>query len=185
MNVSFDFPSDKGKEPLVSFTVSCGEKDLKQLEQAMLFKSGGAYIFTLIGAVLLVLILLQIVLTAIAAGQPMLAVSYVIFALLAALELYLNAQKVSRAVRRAPNGCGSFTYSFYRHHFTFKSDYEGISESYERIARGVEDTLEFMLFRDDGKTYLIPKKELSDEEKKLMRAVMENKLGGKFTVKSI
>ena len=42
-----------------------------------------------------------------------------------------------------------------------------------------------MLFRDDGKTYLIPKKELSDEEKKLMRAVMENKLGGKFTVKSI
>lgn len=185
MNVSFDFPEDKGKEPLVSFTVSCGEKDYKQLEQAMLFKSGGAYVFTLIGAFLAVLILLQIVLAAIAAGQPMLAVSYTVFALLIAAEMFLNVRKVGKAVRRAPNDSGSFTYAFYRHHFTFASDYEGISESYERIVRGVENTLEFMLFRDDGKTYLIPKSELSDEEKKLLKAVMENKLGGKFTVKAL
>ena len=47
MNVSFDFPDDKGKEPLVSFTVNCGEKDFKQLEQTMLFKSGGTkHLFT-------------------------------------------------------------------------------------------------------------------------------------------
>jgi len=121
MNVSFEFPDDKGKEPLVSFTVSCGEKDFKQLEQAMLFKSGGAYIFTIIGAILAALILLQIVFTAIAAGQPMLAVSYVIFALLIAFEMFLNARKVSRTVRKAPNGSGSFTYNFYRHHFTLAS----------------------------------------------------------------
>lgn len=185
MNVSFEFTGDKGKEPLVSFTVSCGEKDFKQLEQAMLFKSGGAYIFTMIGAVLAVLIVLQIVFMAIAAGQPLLAVSYVVFALLIALEMLLDAQKVSKAVRKAPNGSGSCTYSFYRHHFTFASEYEGISESYERIVRGVENTLEVMLFRDDGKTYLIPKQGLSDEEKKLLRAVMENKLGGKFTAKTL
>lgn len=184
-SVKFSFPSDKGKDPLVSFTVSCGGKDYKQLEQSMLFKSGGAYVFIALGTVLAVLILLQIIIAAVAAGQPFLAVSYTAFALLIALEMYLNVRKVKKAVRNAPNDSGSFTYAFYRHHFTFASDYEGICESYERIARGVEDTLEFMLFRDDGKTYLIPKKELSDEEKKLMRAVMENKLGGKFTVKSI
>ncbi len=185
MNVSFDFPDDKGKEPLVSFTVNCGEKDFKQLEQTMLFKSGGTYIFAVIGAILAVLIVLQIVLVAIAAGQPMLAVSYVVFALLIALEMFLNAQKVSRSVRKAPNGSGNCTYNFYRHHFTFSSEYEGVNESYERIVRGVENTLEVMLFRDDGKTYLIPKGELSDEQKKLLRAVMENKLGGKFNVKTI
>lgn len=185
MNVSFDFPDDKGKEPLVSFTVNCGEKDFKQLEQTMLFKSGGTYIFAVIGAILAVLIVLQIVLAAIAAGQPMLAVSYVVFALLIALEMFLNAQKVSRAVRKAPNDSGNCTYNFYRHHFTFSSEYEGVNESYERIVRGVENTLEVMLFRNDGKTYLIPKGELSDEQKKLLRAVMENKLGGKFTVKTI
>ena len=185
MNVSFEFPYDKGKEPLLSFSVSCGEKDFKALRQAMLFKSGGSYIFAVIGAVIIVMILIQIVLTAIAAGQPMLAVSYVIFALLVALEMFLNARKVSRAVSKAPNGCGSSRYTFYRHHFTFASEYEGISESYDRFARGVEDTLEFMLFRDDGKTYLIPKSELSEEQIKLLRAIMENKLGGKFTVKTI
>lgn len=103
MNVSFDFPDDKGKEPLVGFTVKCGEKDFKQLEQTMLFKSGGAYIFAVIGAILAVLIVLQIVLVAIAAGQPMLAVSYVVFALLIALEMFLNARKVSNSVRKAPN----------------------------------------------------------------------------------
>lgn len=183
--VEFSFPSDKGKEPLVSFTVSCGEKDFKQLEQAMLFKSGGAYVFIALGAVLAVLILIQIIIAAIAAGQPFLAVSYTVFALLIALEMYLNARKVKNAVRNAPNDSGSFTYALYRHHFTFTSDYEGISESYEAISRGVEDTLEFMLFRNDGKTYLIPKRELSDEASEMLRAVMQNKLGGKFTVKAI
>lgn len=184
-SVKFSFPSDKGKEPLVSFTVSCGEKDFKQLEQAMLFKSGGAYVFIALGAVLAVLILIQIIIAAIAAGQPFLAVSYTAFALLIALEMYLNVRKVKNAVRNAPNDSGSFTYAFYRHHFTFASDYEGISESYEAISRGVEDTLEFMLFRNDGKTYLIPKRELSDEASEMLRAVMQNKLGGKFTVKAI
>ncbi|MGN1136367.1 MAG: hypothetical protein ACI4SF_09125 [Oscillospiraceae bacterium] len=185
MNLSFEFPDDKEKEPLVSFTVSCGEKDFNQLEQSMLFKSGGAYIFTALGAVLAVLILIQIIIAAIAAGQPFLAVSYTAFALLIALEMYLNVRNVKKAVRNAPNDSGSFTYAFYRHHFTFASDYEGISESYEAISRGVEDTLEFMLFRNDGKTYLIPKQELSDEALAMLRAVMENKLGGKFTVKAI
>lgn len=185
MNVSFEFPDDKGKEPLVSFTVNCGEKDFKQLEQAIIFKSGGAYIFALLGAIIAVLIVLQIVIMALAAGQPMLAVSYVAFALLIAFEIFLNAQKVIRSVQKAPNGSESCKYDFYRHHFTFSSEYEGVCESYERIVRGVENTLEFMLFRDDGKTYLIPKSELSDEQKKLLRAVMENKLGRKFTVKTI
>lgn len=181
----FDFLSDKGKEPLVSFTIKCGELDYKQLEQAVLFRSMGAYIFTVLGCVISVFILIQILLMAIAAGDYFAAACYTAFALLIAFEMYLNAKKVKKAVRNAPNDSESFTYAFYKHHFTFWNDYEAIYEDYDNIERADENVLEFMLFGRNGRTYLIPKNELDEKQRAMLHAVMENKLGSKFTVKSL
>lgn len=182
---SFEFPTDKGKEPLVSFTVKCGELDYKQLEQAVLFRSTGAYVFTVLGCVISVFILIQILLMAIAAGEFFLVGCYTAFAMFIAFEMYLNVKKVKKSVRNAPNDSESFTYAFYKHHFTFLSDYEGIYEDYDSIERGVENVLEFMLFGKNGKTYLIPKNELDEKQNAMLHAVMENKLGSKFTVKTL
>ncbi len=181
----FEFPSDKGKEPLVSFTVKCGELDYKQLEQAVLFRSTGAYIFTVLGCVISVFILIQILLMAIAARDYLAAACYTVFALLIAFVMYINAKKVKKAVHNAPNDSESFTYAFYKHHFTFQNDYEGVYEDYDSIERADESVLEFMLFGRNGRTYLIPKNELDEKQRAMLHAVMENKLGSKFTVKSL
>lgn len=185
MNKMFEFPDDKNKTPLVAFTVKKEDIDFKRFKTNVMFESFGQIAFLYLGAVLAVLILLQIAITAIAAGQPFLAVCYVVFGLLAAALQIINSKKISDFATKAPNDSREFSYAFYKHHFTFKSDYEGLSESYENIIRASEDIICFIFFRDDGKAFFIPKKSLDDKQRSMLHAVMQNKLGSKFAERSV
>ncbi|MCD7731491.1 MAG: hypothetical protein LUI05_08365 [Oscillospiraceae bacterium] len=182
--LKFSFTSDEGKAPLVSFSVRCGETDFKQLEEAIIYKTSS---FKKVGFVLAALmsgfILLNIIIIAFASRSYAAAAAYIIFAVAAAAACLFPRLSVKKTARLAPNDSEYFVYSFYRHHFTFISEYEGLSLSYDNLSSAMENSLVFILFGRNSKTFLIPKKELTGKESELLHAVLENKLGSKFTVK--
>lgn len=181
--LKFSFPGDIGKEPLVSFAVKCDDKDRKQLEQAAAFRKGGSRIGTVLAAALCGLILLNIILAAFTSGEYKAAAAYIVFALLL-IGAYITPKiTLRRFTSLAPNDSPYFVYSFYRHHFTLISDYEGLSLSYDDLSGASENSLGFILFKNDGAAYVIPKKELDKNGLKMLHAVLENKLGSKFDVK--
>lgn len=181
--LKFSFPGDVGKEPLVSFAVKCDDKDRKQLEQAAAFRKGGSRIGTVLAAALCGLILLNIILAAFTSGEYKAAAAYIVFALLL-IGAYITPKiTLRRFTSLAPNDSPYFVYSFYRHHFTLISDYEGLSLSYDDLSGAAENSLGFILFKNDGVAYVIPKKELDKNGLKMLHAVLENKLGSKFDVK--
>lgn len=181
--LKFSFPGDVGKEPLVSFAVKCDDKDRKQLEQAAAFRKGGSRIGTVLAAALCGIILLNIILAAFTSGEYKAAAAYIVFALLL-IGAYITPKiTLRRFTSLAPNDSPYFVYSFYRHHFTLISDYEGLSLSYDDLSGAAENSLGFILFKNDGAAYVIPKKELDKNGLKMLHAVLENKLGSKFDVK--
>ncbi len=179
--LKFSFPADKDKEPLVGFTVSCGKKDYEQLNRSVMF--GGSKAGLLIAAVLGGLFLAQIIFAAFMSGEYLAGTAYTVFGALVIIAYISPKISAGRLSKLAPNDSSYFVYSFYRHHFTFVSEYEGLSLSYDDLFSALENSLVFILYGNDGSAKIIPKRELEKENSAMLHAVLENKLGSKFTVK--
>jgi hypothetical protein len=179
----FIFRGDAEKEPLVAFSVSYGEKAEKMAAEALIYRRNGSKIGAVIGAVLFLIIMVNIAAAAVTVGAYGAAVMYGIFCVGAGAVFMmprLNAKKVTRI---APYKSEYFVYSFYRHHFTVASEFEGSSFSYDDMAFASEDSLGFTLYMNNDRVYIIMKSDLDTKEISMVHAVMENKLGSKFDVK--
>ncbi|MGN0586349.1 MAG: hypothetical protein ACI4JF_03610, partial [Oscillospiraceae bacterium] len=82
---------------------------------------------------------------------------------------------------KPPYDSGFHSYSFYLHHFDYACEYSGAALSYDMISSGRENVSGFILTMQDGTYHYIRKSGLSDDTLHMLHAVMENKLGSKFS----
>ena len=178
----FDFPCDKDKQPLVSVTVTRSEHDYYDALQSSFFKSAFGKIGFYFSVAICGLFFLNVALTAALSKVFIAAVIYFILAVLFALLLFSVKFAAKKMAASAPNDSSFYSYSFYRHHFTFISDYNAAYIDYDLAARADENAARLLIFMTDGSVHIIPKKDIEKESADMLRAVMQNKLGSKFTV---
>lgn len=181
MESRFDFPDDRDKTPLVSVNVTLTEKDIYDMAQALYFRSGGFRVQYIVGIVLFMLFFANVALLCIMSGDFISALVYAAITAIAALSLCMPKHIAKGLYRKPPYNSGYHSYSFYLHHFDYACEYRGAAISYDMISSGRENVSGFILTMADGTYHYIPKSGLSDDTLHMLHAVMENKLGSKFS----
>lgn len=181
MESRFDFPADRDKTPLVSVNVTLTEKDLYDMAQELYFRHGSFRVMYILGVVLFMLFFGNIALLCIMSGDFISAAVYAAITAAAALSLCMPKYIARGIYRKPPYNSGYHSYSFYLHHFDYACEHRGARISYDMALEGRENVSGFILTMADGTYHYIPKTGLSDDTKKMLRAVMENKLGSKFS----
>ncbi len=180
----FDFPEDKEKTPLLHITVSRNENDFYEMTQNLRFASTFSRISCIAGYVIILVFLINTALLALMVGDFRSVLFYGIYAAAAIVLMLLPRYISKREFTLAPNNGQSYTYSFFLHHFTFIGQYGAGSFSYDHAERAHEGVGGFSIILLDGTAHYIPKRDLSREDTKMLRAVLTNKLGSKFNAKS-
>lgn len=181
MESRFDFPADRDKTPLVSVSVTLTEKDIYDMAQELYFRHGGFRVQYIAGVVLFMLFFGNIALLCIMSGDFISALIYAAITAIAAMSLCIPKHIAKGLYRKPPYDSGFHSYSFYLHHFDYACEYRGAAVSYDMISSGRENVSGFILIMADGTYHYIPKAGLSEDTLRMLRAVMENKLGSKFS----